>query len=296
MPDSAAWTLDSIAPPDNTFRDAPEDVRRAFWRFIAARGVDRFRWRCGMGLDRHGVGLAPISERTRRKGRWRSHTGQGTADNPPLVPALGRSRTEDLIRGRGFQDRAEWYWATDEVTGKHWGQVMLWHRQGAGHLPVRDVIGWSEDDIAWLRQQGATWWYAVRNGMAVAEQAQRLELEPERFKMLAGKGPVKFKRTGRTDLENFTFGIGGNKERSRRAIEEGFSTGFRQLRPERGPRGTPRPKPAPKPMIPRPPIPRGVPVVTPKVAAASLPLDLATFAQGQGRGGSRPGPHGAGRG
>ena len=93
MPDSAAWTLSDIAPNDNTFRDAGEAVHREFWRYIASIGVDRFHWRCNQGIGASGEPLTPIAASTARRGRKRSYTGLGNAGNPPLVPALGLSRT-----------------------------------------------------------------------------------------------------------------------------------------------------------------------------------------------------------
>jgi hypothetical protein len=57
--------------------------------------------------------------------------------------------------------------------------------------------------------------------------------------------PPKIAVTGRTDLENFTFGIGGSKERTERALAEGYHTGFSRKTPgghTYGPKPTP-PKP-----------------------------------------------------
>lgn len=42
--------------------------------------------------------------------------------------------------------------------------------------------------------------------------------------------PPRIPLVGRTDLENFTFGIGGDKDLAERAIKAGYCTGFRQLR------------------------------------------------------------------
>jgi GNAT superfamily N-acetyltransferase len=265
MADSAAWTLDGIAPPDNTYRDAGEEPHRAFWRFIGKKGEERFRWRCNQGLDKDGVPLTPIRESTRRKGRWRSHTGRGSADHPPLVPALGLSRFEELLTSRGFVDHAEWYWTTDPVSGRHWGQVALWHAQGAGLLPVRNVIGWSKADIAWLRQEGATWWYAYQHGQRVAAAAAVLQLPFDRQ-------PQRIAVVGRTDIEYATFGIGADRERTARAIEEGFHTGFRQLPPRgrTGGRQSPRPVPAAEPPLVK--VAAMKPASPPKKAPAAKPL------------------------
>jgi hypothetical protein len=247
--ESAAWTLYGIQPPDNTFRDSPEEVHRAFWRYIAQAGVARFRWRCNAGLDRHGAGLAGIAESTFRRGRWRSHTGRGNALNPPLSPALGRSRTEELIRGRGFIDHAEWYWLVDPVTGLHWGQMMLWHREGSGHLPVRDVIGWSRDDIAELRHLGQEWWYHFQHGVLLKAAVEKLNLPHPKTGAIP---PPKFEVTGDTDLSKYTFGIEGTKERTERAIAEGYHSGFSRKTPGGKAYNQTPPPPPPKP-VPAPP-------------------------------------------
>ena len=250
--ESAAWTLYGIEPADNTYRHAGEEVHRAFWRYIAQAGVARFRWRCNAGLDRHGEGLTGIKESTFRRGRWRSHTGMGNALNPPLVPASGRSRTEELIRGRGFRDHAEWYWLVDSVTGLHWGQVMLWHREGAGHLPVRDVIGWSEDDIAELRRLGQEWWHHFQHGALIKAAVERLNLPQPKTGAIP---PPKFEVTGRIDIEHATFGIGGERERTARAIAEGYHSGFSRKTPgghTYGPKKPPSAPPPEPPWMPRP--------------------------------------------
>jgi hypothetical protein len=253
MADSAAWTLSGIEPVDNTFRGSDEDTKRAFWRWISSIGVDRFHWRCNRGLDRNGEELTAIAASTRARGRKRSYTGLGNADNPPLVPALGLSRTEALLKGRGFSDHAEWYWRDDPVSGLHWGQVMLWHAAGGGgRYPQRDVIGWSTSDIAWLRAEGQRWWWAHQHGQAVARAMNEIEAKHEKFPRLPEQraAPTQFKVTGRTDVEHFTFGIGGTEQMVRRSIEEGTSSGFRRLGRERPPRPGGKMKPGPAPAAP----------------------------------------------
>jgi hypothetical protein len=155
---------------------------------------------------------------------------------------------------------------------------MLWHAEGAGHLPVRNVIGWSRDDIAWLRAEGASWWYAFQHGQRVAEAAKRLELSTEHLEAFRHT-PAKIKLVGRTDIEYATFGIGGNRDRTAKAIEEGYHTGFRRLPP----RGTPSPAapgappaaPAPVPWVHPPRVvpgrPRGKTVKKPPAAPKTPP-------------------------
>ena len=275
MPDSAAWTLSGIEPADNTFRDAGEEVHRAFWKWIAAIGIDRFHWRCNQGIGANGQALTPIAASTARRGRKRSYTGLGNAGNPPLVPALGLSRTEALLKGRGFADHAEWYWTVDPVTGLHWGQMMLWHAAGGnGRYPVRNVIGWSQADIAWLRAQGATWWYAHQHGQAVARAMNELETTRDKFPRLAAAAPApgffKVAKGARTDVKNAVFSNGAAAV-SARAIAEGNSTGFRVTSGGWGSKGGGKATPkTPKPPVKRaamkqaaPPKPKPAPPVAP---------------------------------
>jgi hypothetical protein len=278
--ESAAWTLAKIEPPDNTFRDSDEEVHRAFWKYIADLGVDRFHWRCNAGLDRHGADLTPIAASTRARGRKRSYTGLGNGNNPPLVPALGLSRTEALLKGRGFADHAEWHWRTDPVTGLHWGQVMLWHRAGGGgRYPQRDVIGWSREDILWLHRQGATWWYAHQHGQRVAEAMNLLESRADKFPRLPAAAPVKIAAKGRMDIEHFTFGIGATENVVRRSIEEGTFSGFSKAGRYKPPGPGGKAKPAPKPTIPFKPKPKPAPAPAKvrrpaAIAKASEPIQV----------------------
>jgi hypothetical protein len=194
--DSFAFRLRGIEPKDATFRSAGEEVHRAFWRFIAAEGVTLFRQRCERGLDRHGSRVYRISAATRTKGPDRSYPGLGEADEP-LVPAHGLSRTEDLLRGRGFSDHAEWHWVTDPHTGLHWGRVLHWHRIGARQLPVRDVIGWSVEDRLELARRGQEWWHHWQTGKRLARAAMRAELPAPKT---GTPMPPKIPLVGRTDL------------------------------------------------------------------------------------------------
>lgn len=249
---SFAFTLAGIEPKDRAFRAAGDEVRRAFWRYIKDEGIAVYCRSRELGLDRHGEPLHRLAASTIANRHSDAAPEETDPYAPALIPAHGKSRTEALLKGRGFADHAEWHWTIDPITGLHWGQVLHWHRIGARNLPVRDVIGFSVTEKLELAQKGAAWWSAFRNGQAVAEQAQKMELPIERIKALAGKEPSKFKPTGRTNLNDITFGIGGTREEVQRAIDEGYSTGFSELprwkppgsRPKGG--GVVAPKPAPK--------------------------------------------------
>lgn len=269
MADSAAWTLYGIEPKDKTFRDAGEEVNRRYWRWIAGAGCDRFHWRCNQGLGSDGTPLTPISASTAARGRKRSYTGLGNANNPPLVPALGLSRFESLLKGRGYEDHAEWYWTVDPVTGLHWGQMALWHAAGGGgRYPKRNVIGWSPADIAFLRAQGQTWWIHYLHGERIAEAMAALETRSDKLPRVPAAWSPRFKPTGKTDLDHFVFGIGGTEQVVRRSIEEGTFSGFRRLGGGGGPRGGGKAAPKPAPTVPMRPRAAPVPAVRRPAAVA----------------------------
>ena len=86
--------------------------------------------------------------------------GPADPDAPPLTPAYGLSRTRSLFTGRAMPGHAEFFWRFDPVTGKPWGRILRYHADGAGRLPVRDVIGLSPASLAWVRDQVGVWWTA----------------------------------------------------------------------------------------------------------------------------------------
>jgi hypothetical protein len=272
--DSYAFRLRGVAPADNAFRAAGEDVHRAFWRYIGQEGLVVWKRSRLMGLDRHGVPIesyAPLAASTRAKGRWRSHTGHGSAAAPFIVPAGQSSRAIDLLRVRAFADHAEYHWVTDPVTGLHWGQVMWWHKTGAGYLPARDVMGFSQAELMELAQRGAAWWSNYQRGVRVAAQIAARTVPIEHHH---AEPPPKIPLTGRTDLEHGTAGEYTDVERTRRAIAEGYHTGFRQLRPEGLDRPAKGRRPPPlEPRIPAVRLPGELPVVRRPAAVASAVVE-----------------------
>jgi hypothetical protein len=221
--DSYAFRVSGIEPTDNTFRDAGEETHRAYWRYIVDTVLELKDKSLAKGLDRFGKPMIPIAASTRAKGLARSYTGLGDPDAPPLTPAYGISRTRALFRGRAFADHAEFFWAFDEVTKRHWGVVLGYHRAGGPHLPVRDVIGLAPADLAEARHRGQLWWYHYQEGARLEVATAKLGLKQP----LTGRvPPPKFVVTGDTDLDQYTFGIAANKERTARAIAEGYHSGF----------------------------------------------------------------------
>jgi hypothetical protein len=221
---SFAFRVEGIEPAaDPVWRLADESVRRAFWRAVVGFTLEAKDRELASGLDRFGVPLTPIAASTRARGRMRSHTGLGSAGNPPLTPANALSRTRALLTGRAMEDHAEFFWTTDDVTGLPWGQVLSWHRAGAGRLPVRDVIGLAPQSLATVRARADRWWANYKAGHPVFDHEGRIKLQVGHGRM--GTIPLR----GRLDIKNATLGVGASKSTVEAAIKGGTFTGFRQL-------------------------------------------------------------------
>jgi hypothetical protein len=121
---SYAFRITGLAPRgDPLWHRAGESVHRAFHQAVVESVLVEKDRELAAGLDRHGRKMIRIAPSTRAKGRWRSHTGMGSKDAPPLDPAYALSRTRSLFTGRAFPSHAEFFWLTDEVTGQHWGKI-----------------------------------------------------------------------------------------------------------------------------------------------------------------------------
>ena len=189
---------------------------------------------------------------------------------PALVPAHGLSRTESYLDGRAFGDHAEFFWRLG------WGKILDYHRQGAGHLPVRNVIGLSPRGRLNVQLAAGHWWRLYVTGQAhglIAGERNSSGSKPPPATR-PGYLPPRIQVTGRTDFEHATFGIGGSSiERSRAALQAGYHSGFAKVS---GPTGKPyldqaRPGPGPGPgPAPQPP-PKLKPKPRPAAASASPP-------------------------
>ncbi len=62
------------------------------------------------------------------------------------------------------------------------------------------------------------WWYAHQHGMAVARAMNEVESCQDKFPSAPAVASGKFKVTGRVDVENVTFGLGGTQQMVRRSI------------------------------------------------------------------------------
>lgn len=265
----------------------PDVVKLWYWGQVVALVLKAKDDELSKGLDRFGNRMASISERTRK--HRRSAMGPADPDAPPLTPAYGLSRTRSLFTGLPRLEYAEFGWNYDVHTGASWGDILWYHAQGEGRLPVRDVLGLSPNSLAWVKREASKRWMDFRRARNAGQA-----LEPA-----TPKPATAFEPLGITDLRDFTFGIGGTKEEVQRAIDAGLSTGFRQLHAMRPPPGplrpgvtvpVPPPKPPPRPAVAKaiaarakkasetPTAPPAEPVKPVQPAAAALPLTLESFA------------------
>ena len=248
---SAVFLVENIEPRmDPWWPLAGEQTHRAFWRAVVSFVLETKDLSLSKGLGRDGRPLKPISAYTRR--HRKSEMGTPDPSAPPLTPAHGLSRTRAWLTGRAFPTHAEFFWKGG------WGRILDYHRRGAGHLPIRDVIGLSYQDLVKVQRLANGWWLNWKKGTRVETQAEQFEfLAPAAVKVQPAPGkvavvlppPRKIAVVGSTDFENMTFGIGPGSgiERARAALDAGYHTGFRQFKAPKPPRGgmvgTPRANP-----------------------------------------------------
>ncbi len=145
---------------------------------VAARVWDASR---AAGLDRLGKPLAPIAPATveaRRKNRNPftgkkpySPMGRAKPFAPPLTPVNGASRTRAYLRHRTAPGRGVWFYHRfDNHTRHYWGEILARHgrgfvqrfRSGFRFVPPRDVLGFSDAELAAVREAVGAWWRARR--------------------------------------------------------------------------------------------------------------------------------------
>lgn len=222
--------LSQVGPVhDPAFAAAPQAVRDEVIRWVMVFGLKEKDRELAAGLDRHGVPLAPVSAAT--AAHRDSEMGPADPSAPPLMPAYAVSRTRLLLDARSTprRDGAEFFWQYDAHTGGSWGKILDYHRRGIGrrgNRVKRDVIGISPESLSRVRDQVmARWSEYKRNAFTYVPRLTVAEVPPVRIGV-----------RGRTDFENFTYGIGGGGgvAASRRALAVGGSTGFFQRRPGQG--------------------------------------------------------------
>lgn len=252
---SYAFRIAGLEPTsDPAWHVAGDAAHRAFWKAVVGFVLVEKDSELAGGYDRFGRRMKRIRESTRKKGRWRSHTGEGDPNAAPLDPARALSRTRSLFTGRAHADHAEFFWKFDEVSGKPWGVVLGYHRAGnpSRNLPVRDVIGLSPVSLRRVKAKADEWWANYRAGRAhgyLAGEATLVIPPPSGRPKIERPVPPRPAAGARFDIEHFTFGVGGSEDQTKKAIAEGRFSGFSKLTK---PPTAPSPAPAP-PVPPKPP-------------------------------------------
>ena len=214
-------TLSQVGPVlDPAWSSAGPGVRAEVLRWVAVFGLKEKDADLAAGLDAKGRPLRPVSEATRRNRR--SAMGPADPDAPALMPAYAVSRTRLLLDAEVSvkAGAVEFFWTYDAFTDGSWGKILDHHRKGIGKRKVkRDVIGISPAALSRIRDQIASRWAAWKLA------GLRPGWQPDR-KPIASP-PPRLVVVGRTDYDQFTYGIGTSG-----APRPGWqATGFFQRRP-----------------------------------------------------------------
>ena len=244
-------------PEDVAFSLASPAIRNRFHAEagrVAARVWDASR---AKGLDRLGRPLAPIAPATveaRRRNRNPvtgqkpySPMGRASATAPPLTPVGSSSRTRSYLRHRTAPGRGVWFWHKfDAHTRHYWGEILARHgrgfvqrfRSGFRFVPPRDVLGFSEAELAAIRDHMARWW-AARQPRAVPTRPLRIEAPPAPTKRQQRRQPAPGSAWPDPDFQRisargvFTEGASvslGDGEGGRTILDSGYF----QYRPQQG--------------------------------------------------------------
>jgi hypothetical protein len=135
---------------DPAWRLASEGLRRAYWAHVGRLAVYFKRDELRRGLDAAGGKLARIKQ-PRPDG----------ADGPPLSPHYAESRFLRYCQVRTTARSATIFW------GSGWAKVVGYHARGAGHLPVRDVIGLTRASQRKLAEHARLWWLRAHGTTAL---------------------------------------------------------------------------------------------------------------------------------
>jgi hypothetical protein len=137
-----------------------------------------FDHQLAMGLDKDGVHMRALSPATLR--HRRSAVGPADKFAPPLTPAHELSRTRSLLGARIEGSSIRVYWRFDHISGKRWGRILDYHRQGSTRLPVRNVFGLSPESRRHVLQEAHFWWLGFSRGLPVRSPRRRTTGAPAR--------------------------------------------------------------------------------------------------------------------
>lgn len=262
-----------IAPTADPAWRAASDQLRARFRAEAGRVAARL-WDASRaaGLDKDGKPLRPIhaltvadratdtSPVTGRKPY--SPMGRANPAAAPLTATGAASRTRSYLRWQGVKDRGVWFYHKyDPHTRRYWGEILRRHaagfnqrfRNGYGHVPARDVLGFSDHELDQVRAHMDRWWidHRPRPRPKVARDRDRadqlaapapglapgvpLRARPTTRQILAeiratpgaseAEREAARRRAGRKNLDGFDF-HSGDRDLVERAMREGEFSGW----------------------------------------------------------------------
>lgn len=165
------FTVKGLAPEhDPTWATATRRQKAAYLRVCRELVLTEWDKQTAAGLDKDGVPLAKLSPKTIKYRR--SAMGAADPHAPPLQPAHELSRTRSLVDARIVGTTVQVFWKFDPISGKRWGTILGYHRDGKRHLPHRDVFGLSQEARQRVLQGAFHWWAAFSRGRPVAMPAR----------------------------------------------------------------------------------------------------------------------------
>jgi hypothetical protein len=129
-------------PTDANWRYASTARRAAYFGELARVAFELLYDRITRGIGLDGRKLTRVKPKSRPDG----------AKGPPLTPREQASRSRRLLAFSAGQDAATLYWRGG------WGAILGYHARGAGHLPIRNIVGLMASELAAAVRRAREWW------------------------------------------------------------------------------------------------------------------------------------------
>jgi hypothetical protein len=127
-------------PTDANWRYASAARRTAYFAELARVAFELLYDRISRGVDVSGRKLARVKPRP------------DGAKGAPLSPHEQASRSRRLLAFSAGQNAATLYWRGG------WGAILGYHARGAGHLPIRNIVGLMASELAAAVRRAREWW------------------------------------------------------------------------------------------------------------------------------------------
>ena len=217
-----------------------------YWGWIVQFGLKAKDRDLSMGLDKDGRRLKRITAATRKHRKSAmTPTGKGDPSAPPLVPGRQKSRVRSLLTGRAEDDRAEFWWKFDPVTGQSFARVLE-EQQEQG----RDVFGLSP--VALRRVVARAWeQYAKWEKGKSVEMPKAIGIpiykEQLPYRPSPSVGGFRAEDWEKFFRKSFKVEVPGREPETRYNIILGHIWG-KGIAPPKPPKPKPKPKPEPEPV------------------------------------------------